>query len=183
MNEHYRIERAALVEGPYRYTLWRRWSDELPLRVLPVVMCNPSTADGDQDDATIRRLYGFAKREGYGALEVVNLFAWRATNPMDLRRALDDGRDIRGPYNDLALSRVGGTDRPVLVAWGGSVNKLGAAGKPMVLEAATKLTEARSAGLVCLGVTVDGHPRHPLYLRADIPLQPWSPQALLEGPA
>src|SRR5689334_20041621 len=64
--------------GLYRYRLTRRWGDG---PALLFVMLNPSTADATEDDPTIRRCTGFAKREGMPAIEVVNLFAWRATDP------------------------------------------------------------------------------------------------------
>src|SRR5207245_10014631 len=67
----------------YRYRLWRRWDAARP--VVAFVMLNPSTADAARDDPTIRRWSGFARAWGYGRLEVVNLFAYRATDPRWVR--------------------------------------------------------------------------------------------------
>src|SRR5687768_14824465 len=68
--------------GTYRYNLTRLWDARL-IRVC-WVMLNPSTADQHEDDATIRRCIGFSRSWGAGALTVVNLFAFRATQPRDL---------------------------------------------------------------------------------------------------
>ena len=73
--------------GLYRYSLTRVWDDVLPMCIF--VMLNPSTADADIDDPTIRRCINFAKREGCGSLMVVNLFAYRATSPADMKAAVD----------------------------------------------------------------------------------------------
>jgi len=65
----------ALMVGDYRYHLWRTWDETRP-RLL-WVMLNPSTADGETDDPTVRRCIGFSKGWGYGSIEIVNLFAYR----------------------------------------------------------------------------------------------------------
>jgi hypothetical protein len=83
--------------GAYRYALWRVWDGNRPPLVF--VMLNPSIADAERDDPTIRRCLGFACAWGYGALTVVNLFALRATCPHTLRRAADPV----GPDNDEHL--------------------------------------------------------------------------------
>lgn len=80
--------------GTYRYWLCREWSPGLDSLVW--LMLNPSTADATQDDPTIRRCMGFARRWGYGGITVVNLYAYRATNPRDLLTAADPV----GPEND-----------------------------------------------------------------------------------
>ena len=82
--------------GTYRYRLWRKWGCGSPLLF---VMLNPSTADAEVDDATIRRCLGFADAHGFGELEVVNLYAYRATDPADLKRA---GYPV-GPDNDAHI--------------------------------------------------------------------------------
>lgn len=90
------IVTSASISGDYRYRLGRAWAGG---PTCTFIMLNPSTADADQDDPTIRRCVGFAKALGCGALEVVNLYAYRATNPRDLLR-----QDERvGPENDYWL--------------------------------------------------------------------------------
>jgi hypothetical protein len=56
----------------------------------------------------------------------------------------------------------------------------------MALERGTKVARMLlSAGvkLHALGITMDGQPRHPLYLRADAVLIPWSPSGPLASEA
>jgi hypothetical protein len=135
----------------YRYRLWRRWDRSRP----PVAFCmlNPSTADARRDDPTIRRCIGFARDWGYGGIEVVNIFALRATDPRDLRSA----RDPVGPRNDAFILRAA-AGSPVVIAWGvhGALRDRA--------SATLKLFGARSR-LLALGRTRSGAPRHPLYLR------------------
>ena len=135
----------------YRYRLWRRWDRSRP--VVAFVMLNPSTADATRDDPTIRRCIGFARRWGYGGVEIVNLFAFRATDPRALRAA----HDPEGPRNAAQVRRAASTAALVLAAWGadGAVGTRGAA-----------LERRLSPRLRCLGVTRSGAPRHPLYLRS-----------------
>jgi hypothetical protein len=77
--------RGALLSecGQYRYRLWRLWDALAPVMVW--VLLNPSTADADTDDPTVRKCVGFARAHRYGGVVLVNLFAWRATDPKQLR--------------------------------------------------------------------------------------------------
>ena len=84
----------------YRYRLWRRW--DRSRAVVAFVMLNPSTADAMHDDPTIRRCVGFARAWGFGGVDVVNLFALRATDTRALRKAADP----IGPANDRHLRRA-----------------------------------------------------------------------------
>ena len=148
--------------GKYRYRLTRAWGEGW---FLPFVMLNPSTADADIDDPTIRRCIQFAQREKAGGIVVVNLFAFRATKPADMMAATDR----HGPDNEGAL-RYMATDAwrarmPVVCAWG-------AQGGAAAL-AVTDLLKRCGPRLVCLGKTKDGHPRHPLYVKGDQPLVPY----------
>lgn len=123
-------------------------------------MLNPSTADALQDDPTIRRCIGFAVREGCGGLKVVNLFAFRATSPEDMMMAADP----HGPRNAEYLHDALSGDGPIAIAgWGAH---------PMAKEVGKAL--ARRYSLNCLGVTKEGAPRHPLYIKRDAPLVPLS---------
>ncbi len=146
---------AALLSpcGLYRYTLTRRWGEGAPMLF---VMLNPSTADAAQDDPTIRRCVGFAKREGFGAIEVVNLFAYRATDP----KVLAGVGDFVGPDNDTVIRDARGRAGLIVAAWGSSVP---AALRQRVRHIAMLL----GPGALCFGVTADGSPRHPLYVKGD----------------
>ena len=138
----------------YRYRLTRHWDADR--RALPFVMLNPSTADADIDDPTIRRCIGFAKREGAGGIVVVNLFAFRATSPVDMFAE----PERVGPHNEEHLTEVGATSvavkMPIVCAWG-------AHGKATA-QWAVDLFRRQGANLVCLGKTQNGNPRHPLYV-------------------
>ena len=146
--------------GRYRYVLTRTWDASLP--VLVFCMLNPSTADACEDDPTIRRCMGFARREGCGGIAVVNLFAWRATNP-DKLPILDT--DKAGPDN-AAYVAAAVKGRRVVVAYGGHFSA-----HPFVVMPFLDLLRANAASIHCLGTTKHGAPRHPLYVRGDTPLQ------------
>jgi hypothetical protein len=108
--------RSAVISpcGRYRYHLHRRIADSG--RVATFVMLNPSRADAEIDDPTIHRVMGFARRWGCGELHVVNLFAFRATRPADLRKAADPV----GPENRDRIRRAVAVaaDGLVVCAWG-----------------------------------------------------------------
>jgi hypothetical protein len=109
------VQRGALVSncGRYRYRLWRLWDAAAPTMVW--VLLNPSTADADTDDRTVRRCQSLARREHYGGVILVNLFAWRCTHPRDLRLAADP----IGPENDEHILQVCREGRTIVA--GGAV--------------------------------------------------------------
>jgi hypothetical protein len=160
------VTRAASISecGQYRYSLTRIWDDQRPS--LPVIMLNPSTADAEQDDPTIRRCMAFAAREGFGGIEVLNLFAFRATSPADMIAAADPIGPGCSDRLDAVLKRSAETGIPVLAAWGahGAHQQRG--------QVVARCAANWGAKLVCLGTTADGHPRHPLYVRGDQSLVP-----------
>lgn len=150
-------------DGQYRYELSRRWGPEPPLGF---VMLNPSTANAFDDDPTIRRCLGFARREGAGGIWVVNLFAYRATDPAHLWAA---GAPTGGDTNDGAWRRLFERCDTVVAAWGAATHS---AVRPQVDRLVDTAGRA-GRSLWCLGVTKSGAPSHPLYLRADRPLTSW----------
>ncbi len=136
----------------YRYSLTRTWDDSAP-RVL-FVMLNPSTADEVQNDPTVERCERRARTLGYGAFRVTNIFAFRATDPKDMRAALDPV----GPENDAVLAESAQWTTDIIAAWGvhGAHHDRGpAVGRMLALT---------KAPLFHLGLSKAGHPRHPLYL-------------------
>lgn len=147
--------------GKYRYDLRRGGND-----LLPFVMLNPSTADSKQDDPTIRRCVGFAKREGNNGIVVRNLYAWRSKSPQALKSAIISGIDVIGPENDYWLQQLAIASKRVVCAWGGFADVQRARQVVSLLK--------DSCELVCLGVTASGAPRHPLYVRNDVPLVPFN---------
>jgi hypothetical protein len=139
----------------YRYSLTRIWDDSKP-RVL-FIMLNPSTADAERDDPTIRRCIGFAKDWGYGGLYVVNLFALRATNPKELLTA----PFVVGVENEKWIRRMSSLAHLVVCAWGNSsiVSKL-----QKRLDHTWKPLSWINKPLHYLELSNDGTPKHPLYL-------------------
>jgi hypothetical protein len=154
------MHRTALFSayGRFRYRLGRRWGEG---PTVAFVLLNPSIADDEVDDATIRRCIDFAKRLGFGGLEVVNLYAYVATDPAELRRA----GYLVGPENDRHIvEAVSACDRVVL-AWGVHAGRR---------ERPTQVLELlRSIGISphCLRRTSSGHPEHPLRLPKTCELQ------------
>ena len=150
--------------GRYRYRLTRNLTGSgMPLLF---VMLNPSTADANVDDPTIRRCIGFGERMGRSAIHVLNLFSFRTPYPDVLRDAHKSGVDIVGPRGNDVLDALAGT---VVCAWGPPK-------WPFVRERAMAVAEriiARGLPIFCLGTSKDGSPRHPLMLRGDAALQPW----------
>ena len=156
----------ALIRGPYRYRLQRWWGPDQ--RSLLWIMLNPSWADSQNDDPTLRRLIGFSTREGYHRLEVVNLFALIDPDPSALCRV----EDPTGPDNDLHITEAGLRADRIIVAWGnGPFRPLDHfwARDRQVLDL------LHPQDLWCFGTTQKGRPLHPLYLGSDRPLSPFRP--------
>lgn len=159
----------------HRFTLTRIWDEDLPAFI--VIGLNPSTADETEDDPTIRRCIGFAKREGCGRLLMLNLWSYRATDPRDLRRVSDHERAPAVNRENVRLAIGREMERRgaiVVCAWGTHGEfKQEAEALRKVLSSPLNFTECPK--LMCLGMTAAGHPRHPLYLRSDAPLIAWEP--------
>ena len=154
----------------YRYDLTRYWREpgEPERGVVTFIGLNPSTADAQEDDPTIRRCIGFARQWGYDGLHMVNLFAYRATNPKNMKAAPDPV----GPDNDRTIRKVCYQSETVVACWGahGEYRHRGeyvASLFPVLGPQDTLIP------LHCLGCTKAGHPRHPLYLRKDTELEPY----------
>lgn len=154
--------RSAIISGDqkYRYVLSRSWAKG---KHCTFVMLNPSTADGQVDDATIRRCTGFARRFEFDGFHVVNLYVLRATNPKALQEAADP---IGNPENDGFLVQYT-SQGVVIAAWG--AHRFARERSRAVGD----MLRAQGVRLFCLGLTKDGSPRHPLYLPADSCLVPF----------
>ncbi len=137
----------------YRYSLWRIW-DGPACDALAFIGLNPSTADESIDDPTIRRCMAFARRMGCGGIFMLNLFAYRSTDP----KALTQVDDPVGPDNDFAIRRYSGMHYVwTVAAWGAG----GA------LQGRDKAVLGMVDEVYCLGLTKGGQPRHPLYVKGD----------------
>jgi hypothetical protein len=142
----------------YRYSLTRTWCPEAPRMVF--LMLNPSTADAFRNDPTVERCERRARSQGFGALRVVNLFAWRATDPAALKRAAAP----IGPENDAAISDAAQWGNLLLAAWGVHGAQMGRG--PAVVAS----LRARGFALHHLGCTKEGHP---LYVPYAVAPHPW----------
>jgi hypothetical protein len=156
-------------DGAYRYALWRCWDGTKAPLVF--VMCNPSTANAEVDDPTIRKCVGFAKRGNYGGIIVVNLYAFRATDPAKLKSATL----ANGPDNDRALTTAMWVAREsaatVIVAWGTAARDNG---PRYEMEVDNLVVAAHWSGvaLQSLKIAKDGvTPCHPLMLPYSSQLQ------------
>ncbi len=146
--------------GKYRYWLMRHWDYEL--KPAGFVMLNPSTADALVDDPTVRKCVEFARAWGCGGIEVVNLFALRATDPRELVRHKGD---VVGPENDDAIRSVLKHCDPIVAAWGNNVPRKYLAR----VEAVKRLMREVGRPVWCLKKNQNGSPGHPLYIKGDAP--------------
>lgn len=160
-------------DGMYRYVLWREWSgfgsdvrtDAEGHQQCVFIMFNPSTADAKRDDPTIRQCVRIAAVRRYARIVVVNLFAYRATNPREIIRAA--GVNTEGPDNQRHLSSAVHDVRTthVICAWGEHGAHLNQA------EQVRGWIDSKIK-LYALGFCKNGQPRHPLYMRTSCILQP-----------
>ena len=149
----------------YRYALGRTWDFDQPPALF--VGLNPSTADATDDDPTIRRCIRFARDWGYGGLLMGNLFGVVSSDP----RVLLTAPDPVGEQTDEWLARLVERAGVVVAAWGAF---------PEARERAQTVVDSGVLGsFTVLGLTNDGHPRHPLYMRADC--RPLDPLTLAEA--
>lgn len=154
--------------GNFRYVLWRIWKDGAQARILRFIMLNPSTADAETDDSTVRRCIGFAQRLGFDGIKIYNLFAFRATKTADLRKA---GFPI-GEQNDTYIlsgaKNAAACNTPVVIAWG-------AMQFPESVGSRTThvigLLARVGAPVHALHINQNGSPGHPLFLPYSCTLQ------------
>ncbi len=148
--------------GRYRYSLTRTWKPS-GRRAL-YVMLNPSTATEVRNDPTVERCERRSRSAGFGAFRVCNIFAWRSTDPAELRIASDPV----GPDNDAMISASCRWADWILCAWGnhGTILDRGAAAERLLREAGPTLHH--------FGITKQGHPRHPLYVSYTTRAKPWT---------
>ena len=150
----------------YRYRLTRTWdTDRKPLMF---VMLNPSTADAFVPDPTITRCLGFAKREHAGGLVVTNLFGFRSTDP---KKLIHHPHPVGSSNDQLIVDSLPHVGR-VIVAWG-APGRLHDRDRTVM-----RLLRDHDVQPLCFDVTKDGMPKHPLYVRADQPFQPYHPEHL-----
>ena len=147
----------------YRYLLTRVWNPDGQRALF--VMLNPSTATETQNDPTVERCERRARALGFGAFRVTNIFAFRATDPRVMRAQPDPV----GPANDAAIAQSAAewADR-IICAWGTHGAWLD---RGRHVETLLRTTDHP---LYTLGLTQDGHPKHPLYIGYDVQPRLWS---------
>lgn len=154
------IEESMAVFSPcerYRYVLSRCWEGKVTEAVgrLPVfLMLNPSTADEMANDPTVERCQRRAKAMGYPGLIVLNLFAFRATSPKDMRAQ----HDPAGPRNDEMIETWTREAPLVICAWGNHGAHLGRS------KQVKNLLREAGITLYYLEMNGTGEPKHPLYV-------------------
>ena len=134
-----------------RFSLSRIWDSKKPKALY--IMLNPSYADDESDDPTIRRLIFFSKKFKFGGFYVTNLFTQITPYPKELN--LDNNSKKK---NLKIVSELIKKSDLIVYAWGNLVSE------PMQLR---KLIESP----LCFGINKNGTPKHPLYLRSDTKLQ------------
>ena len=146
----------------YRYSLTRRLADDKQ-KLMVCIGLNPSTADELIDDRTVRRLAELAHRDGLGTFTMLNLFAYRATDPRDMLRQADP----IGVRNVMTLFLFARPADRIVLCWGNHGSHLGRSAQ--VLE----MLRPYADKLYCFGVTKSGEPRHPVRMAKNTPLVKW----------
>lgn len=157
------IQRGAVMSSDERYRLTLRRGWNLDAHYAMFIGLNPSTADANEDDPTIRRCVRFAHDWGYGGIYMLNVYAYRATDPKVMLKA----EDPNGMGNDMGLRFYSRRAGIIIAAWG--VN--------CPIEREKEVCKIIDRPIHCLGLTKDGRPRHPLYVKADTQPQLFWPDA------
>jgi len=147
----------------YRYALTRVWAPAGKRALF--IMLNPSTATEVQNDPTVERCERRARALGFGAFRVLNIFAWRDTDPRHMRAAADPV----GPANDATIIDSLPWADQVVCAWGTHGAHLNRG--PQV----ETMLRATGAPLHHLGLSKGGHPKHPLYIGYAVQPEQWLP--------
>lgn len=134
----------------YRWSLSRKWDNTKCVCVF--IGLNPSTADETVNDPTVNRCMNYAMSWGYGSLIMLNLFAYRSTDPKKLYI-------IDNPIGHCNLSTIISFCKNadiVIAAWGKH-------GKHLHADTDTLSVLKNICDVYCLRINKDGTPIHPLY--------------------
>lgn len=146
----------------YRYALSREW--DTAGKKLLFIMLNPFKATELKNDPTIERCERRAVALGYGAFTACNLFAFCATDPRDLKKE----KEPIGPDNLVEILKAADWADDILCAWGTHGAHMG------IGPAIGALLRHHDYNLLHLGLSKDGHPKHPLYVSYETKPQSWS---------
>lgn len=143
-------------DGIHRYSLWRKWGNGE--KFLTFIGLNPSTADSNDDDPTIRRCIQFGKDLNYDGIYMINLFTFRATKPDDMKSTHHNLNGLLSFYN---MSLVAQKSHMIIAAWGNHGSYLS---RNSVVEG--YITSLMNRNLYCLEINKNGSPKHPLYIKS-----------------
>jgi hypothetical protein len=166
--------------GHYRYWLSRFWDDDtLPIEGLRLVVdnsaksgiqpyalwigMNPSTAEADIDDPTIRKEMHFTRAMGLSGYIKCNVMDYRATYPMELQAL---GVKPCSDENHTTIAKMARHAEVIIAAWG-------ALNRPVKNFATSVALMLSGYELLCMGTNKDGSPKHPLYLANTTEPQIW----------
>ena len=151
----------------YRYILGTRGSH--PLICVGV---NPSTAEPDHLDNTLKSVERIALFNGFDSFLMFNVYARRATRPEDMERTLYEPlhRENMAAFDYI----LGLSEKPaVWAAWGSVIEQRDYLKR--CVQDMIAVGEEHKACWFCAGArSKKGHPHHPLYLRKDSPLEPFA---------
>ena len=158
----------------YRYILGTRGK-----RPLICIGINPSTAQPDHLDNTLKSVERIALGNGFDSFIMFNVYAQRATNPDTMEKTCNPAlhrENMEAFRYILSIS-----DRPAIwAAWGSIIEKR--AYLPKCVRDMVQIGEQYGAQWCCAGAcTKKGHPHHPLYLRKDEKLRPFDITAYLDS--
>ena len=136
----------------YRYTLWRVWDESKPLVMF--LGLNPSTADEIKNDPTVTRCINYAKSWNYGGMYMMNIFAFRTTYPIELKKALEP----IGKENNYWIEKISKNVDKCIGAWGND---------GLFLNRSDYIKQNVN-NLYCLKINHSGEPSHPLYLKSTL---------------
>ena len=157
------LQRTATIRGRHRLLLTRRWDATPDAPIATWIMLNPSRADHQHDDPTIRRCINFSRAVGCGGLQVLNLFTLITPSPRDLfaHPRPNHAEADRTLHTILAAAAT----TPIICAWGAHAHHPRTAPRITLIH---DLATRHNLQLQCLATTKAGHPRHPLYLGAHL---------------
>ena len=131
----------------YRFVLWRKWDKTKPM--IMFIGLNPSTANENHDDPTIRRVVGFARKWGYGGVYMLNLFTYVSAYPAELTKC-EDPLLMADHYLEVFCHKA----ELIVFAWGNF---------PEAVERSRRM-QFLFPSARCFGKNKNVSPKHPLYL-------------------
>lgn len=156
----------------YRYILGTKGSN--PLICIGI---NPSTAEPDHLDNTLKSVERIALGNGFDSFLMFNVYAQRATNPDAMERVCNPAlhrENLEAFRYCMSIS----SHPAVWAAWGAIIEK-----RDYLADCVRDFVtvgQEYGAQWYCAGaISKKGHPHHPLYLRKDEELRPFDVEAYL----